>query len=151
VRNGNLVNEPPSANLESKEKFWNFDFHAEYRLFEHSNSGIGLRGRYEVQVFDDYGRPPAKGGHGALYSRIVPSKNASKKAGEWQTMDIRLIGRDVTVTLNGETIIEKGYVDGLTAMATNPHEGEPGPITIQGDHEKVEFRVIEVTRLEKGN
>lgn len=149
IENGILANNPPAGNLESKEKFWNFDLHAEYRLSEHSNSGIGLRGRYEVQIMEDYGKEPYKQGHGALYYRIVPTSNPSKKVGEWQTMHVRLVGREVSVTLNGEKIIDKKIIDGLTAMATNADEAEPGPITIQGDHEKVEFRKLTVTRLEK--
>jgi len=149
VQNGHIVNDPPAGNLTSKEKFWNFDLHAEYRLSEHSNSGIGLRGRYEVQIMEDYGKEPYKQGHGALYYRIVPTSNPSKKPGEWQSMDIRLIGREVSVTLNGVKIIDKKIIDGLTAMATNIDEAEPGPITLQGDHEKVEFRKLVVTKLEK--
>ncbi len=149
VKNGDILNTPPAGNLTSKEKFWNFDLHAEYKLSEHSNSGIGLRGRYEVQINEDFGKEPYKQGHGALYYRIVPTSNPSKKPGEWQTMDVRLIGREVSVTLNGVKIIDKKIIDGLTAMATNADESDPGPITIQGDHEKVEFRKFTVTRLEK--
>ncbi|MDX2153483.1 MAG: prolyl oligopeptidase family serine peptidase, partial [Bryobacteraceae bacterium] len=124
-----LVNEPGAADLESESKFWNFDLRVEYRIGKGSNSGIGLRGRYEVQIFDDFGQPPAKGGNGALYSRIVPTRNVSKAPGEWQVFDIRLIGREVTVKLNGAVIIDRKLIDGLTAMATDPDEGEPGPIT----------------------
>jgi hypothetical protein len=149
IQNGILANDPPAGNLESKERFWNFDLHAEYRLSERSNSGIGLRGRYEVQIMEDYGKEPYKQGHGALYYRIVPTSNPSRKVGEWQTMDVRLVGREVSVTLNGVKIIDRKIIDGLTAMATNANEAEPGPITIQGDHEKVEFRKLTVTRLVK--
>jgi len=149
LKNGLLTNFPPSENLESKDKFWNFDLHAEYRLFDHSNSGIGLRGRYEVQIAESFGKEPHKQGHAALYYRLVPTSNPSKKIGEWQAIDVRLIGREVSVTLNGVKVIDKGIIDGLTAMATNTDEANPGPITIQGDHEKVEFRKFTVTRLEK--
>ena len=145
VEDGILTNQPNANNLVSEAKFWNFRLHAEYRLVDRSNSGIGLRGRYEVQVLDDHGREPTKQGHGSIYYRIVPSENASKPAGEWQTMDVTLIGRDVTVVLNGTTIIDKAEIEGLTAMGHDPNEGEPGPISIQGDHEKVEFRKITVT------
>jgi len=150
VKDGIMTNVPPANNLVSEKKFWNFKLHAEYRLHEHSNSGIGLRGRYEVQVLEDYGKPPNKQGHGAIYYRIVPSENATLPAGEWQTMDVTLIGRDVTVTLNGKTIINKGVIEGLTAIANDPNEGEPGPITIQGDHRKIEIRKLVVTPLVKG-
>jgi hypothetical protein len=133
--------------LVSDRTFWNFTLHAEYRIGKGSNSGIALRGRYEVQIFDDYGKPPSLHGNGALYSRILPSKNASRQPGEWQTMDIRLVGRDVTVVLNDEKIIDKQAIEGLTAIATDPNEGKPGPIVLQGDHGPVEFRNITVTPL----
>jgi|HigsolmetaAR201D_1030396.scaffolds.fasta_scaffold11400_2 Domain of Unknown Function (DUF1080). len=147
VRNGLLANLEGAGDIASHQKFMNFDLHVEYRIEKGSNSGVGLRGRYEVQIFDDYGKPPAKGGNGALYSRIVPKVNASKAPGEWQTLDVRLIGREVTVTLNGQKIIDRGIIEGLTAMATDPYEAEPGPITLQGDHGAVQFRRIAVTPL----
>ena len=98
VKNGAMANVAGANNLVSDQTFWNFKLHVEYRVGEGSNSGIGLRGRYEVQILEDYGKPPNKHSDGALYSRIAPSKNASKPAGEWQTYDIRLVGRQVTVT-----------------------------------------------------
>ena len=149
VKDGILGNQPPANNLVSEKKFWNFDLHAEFRVSADTNSGIGLRGRYEVQILDDYGKPPNTHGNGALYSRILPTENASRPPGEWQTVDIRLVGRQVSVTLNGKKIIVKQEVEGLTAMASDPSEGEPGPITIQGDHRNVEFRSLVVTPLVK--
>jgi hypothetical protein len=149
VENGSLTNKAGANNLMSEQKFWNFRLQVEYRLGAHSNSGIGLRGRYEVQIFDDYGKPSTKQGNGALYSRIVPSENASKPAGEWQTFDIRLVGRDVTVVLNGKTIIDHKTIEGFTAVATDIDEAAPGPITLQGDHGAVEFRKIVLTPLTK--
>ena len=147
VKDGIMGNTPAANNLVSEKKFWNFDLHAEFRVSAETNSGIGLRGRYEVQILDDYGKPPNTHGNGALYSRILPSENASRPPGEWQTLDVRLVGRQVSITLNGKKIIEKQEIDGLTAMANNPDEGEPGPITLQGDHRAVEFRSLVVTPL----
>ncbi len=147
VENGILKNKPKAADITSTAKFWNFKLHAEYRVGPKSNSGIGLRARYEVQIFEDFGEPPSLHGNGALYSRIVPSVNASRKAGEWQTFDITLIGRQVTVVLNGKTVIDHKDVEGFTAMATDIAEDQPGPITLQGDHGPVEFRSITVTPL----
>jgi hypothetical protein len=149
VKDGIMGNTPAANNLVSEKKFWNFDLHAEFRVSAETNSGIGLRGRYEVQILDDYGKPPNTHGNGALYSRILPSENASRPPGEWQTLDVRLVGRQVSITLNGKKIIEKQEIDGLTAMANNPDEGEPGPITLQGDHRAVEFRSLVVTPLLK--
>jgi hypothetical protein len=112
-----------------------------------TNSGIGLRGRYEIQILEDYGREPNTHSAGALYSRIAPKVNASKPAGEWQTYDIRLIGRTLTVVFNGIKVLDKVEVEGLTAMAHDADEDQPGPISIQGDHGPVEIRKITVTPL----
>jgi Domain of Unknown Function (DUF1080) len=149
AHDGTLATTGKGINIITAAKFWNFKLHAEVKVAEHSNSGIGLRARYEVQVLDDFGRPPNTHGNGALYARILPSENASKPAGEWQTYDIRLVGRQVTVVLNGKTIIDKGEVEGLTAIAIDSHEAEPGPIFLQGDHGAVEFRNLMVTPLVK--
>lgn len=149
VEGGALKSTGGASNLVSEQSFWNFKLHVEFRLAAHSNSGIGLRGRYEVQVLDDYGKPVSTHGNGALYSRILPSENASKPAGEWQTYDIRLVGRQVTITLNGKTIIDKGEIEGLTAIAANSQEGKPGPLILQGDHGPVEFREVFLTPLVK--
>lgn len=135
------------ANLVTKDRFWNFKLRVEYRLAKGSNSGIGLRGRYEIQILDDYGRQPDTHSNGSLYSRIAPAANATLPPGQWQTYEITLIGRDLTVVLNGKKIIDKQMVEGLTAMGHDPNEGEPGPISLQGDHGPVEFRTIELTPL----
>lgn len=148
IEDGILKTTGRANNIESVEKFWNFIMHVEYRVAPKSNGGIGLRARYEVQILDDAGRPPDTHSNGALYSRIAPAVAASKPAGEWQTFDIRLVGRDVTVVLNGQQIV-KGVVEGPTAMGTDPDEDQPGPISLQGDHGPVEFRSILVTPLVK--
>jgi hypothetical protein len=147
VENGLLRNLEKASDIISDTKFWNFELTAEYRYGKGSNSGIGLRGRYEVQIYDDFGRPTDLHGHGALYSRIPPSKVASRPPGEWQTMKVRLVGRDLTVVLNGETLMEKRDVYGPTAMAIDADEDQPGPIELQGDHGLIEFRRISVTEL----
>jgi 3-keto-disaccharide hydrolase len=147
VQDGVLRNAPPTTDIISEQKFWNFDLHAEFRIVEHSNSGIGLRGRYEIQILEDYGKPPNSHGAAALYSRFAPSVNASKPAGEWQTYDIRLIGRELTVVHNGTKVLDKVPVEGLTAIANNSDEAEPGPFIVQGDHSYVEIKSFVVTPL----
>ena len=144
---GVLRNVGRAENLTSNENFWNFALHVEYRVSEGGNSGIGLRGRYEVQIYDDFGEEPSIHGNGAVYSRLMPSVVASKPHSEWQAFDIRLVGRVVTVTLNGTTIIDGEVIEGLTAMALDADESDPGPILIQGDHGPIEFRMIVVTPL----
>lgn len=149
VVDGVLHSTGGAENVETERKFWNFLLHVEYRVGPNSNSGVGLRGRYEVQVLDDFGKPPQSHGNGALYSRIAPPVNASKPAGEWQTFDIRLVGRIVTIVLNGQKLIDKQEIEGLTAIANNAREREPGPIVLQGDHGPVDFRSVAITPLTK--
>jgi hypothetical protein len=148
IEQGILTGNGAATDLVSNDKFWNFKLHVEYRTPPHSNSGIGLRGRYEVQILEDYGRPLDRHSNAALYSRIVPTENVTRPPGEWQVYDIRLVGRHVTVTLNGKTVTQ-GVIDGLTAMACDADEGVPGPIMLQGDHGPVEFRSIVLTPLVK--
>ncbi|HWC97612.1 MAG TPA: DUF1080 domain-containing protein [Candidatus Sulfopaludibacter sp.] len=149
VQDGTLRNAPPTTDLISEQKFWNFKLHVDFRIVARSNSGIGLRGRYEVQILEDYGKPVNTHGAAALYSRVAPSVNASKPAGEWQSYDIRLVGRQLTVVFNGTKVLDKVEVEGLTAIATNADEGEPGPFILQGDHSYVEIKSFVVTPLVK--
>jgi hypothetical protein len=148
VADGALKSTGHANNLETDGRFWNFQLHMEYRVGPKSNSGVGLRGRYEIQILEDYGAPPGLHQNGALYSRIAPRINAGKPAGEWQTYDIRLVGRDVTVVLNGQEVV-KGAIEGLTAIATDAEEATPGPLVLQGDHGPVEVRRIVLTPLTK--
>jgi hypothetical protein len=147
VESGLLKNKPKASDIASLQKFWNFEARIEYRYAKGSNSGLGLRGRYEVQIHDNFGKPPDTHGNGALYSRIPPSVNASRAPGEWQTLAVRLVGRDLTVILNGTTIINRQQVVGPTAITTDPEEDQPGPFVLQGDHGPIEFRSIQVTEL----
>ena len=147
VVDGVLKGTGTARNLVTDAKFWNFNLRVEYRIMPKSNSGIGLRGRYEVQIIDDAGHDPNLTSNGSLYSRIAPRVNASKPAGQWQTFDIRLVGLDLSVSLNNQKLIDKGHVDGLTAMGFDAHESRPGPIALQGDHGPVEFRRITITPL----
>lgn len=147
VRDGLLRNVGRARDIATEGKFWNFSLHVEYRVGEKSNSGIGLRGRYEVQIMDDYERPIDGHSTGSIYSRVLPAVNASKPAKEWQTFDIRLVGLTATVVHNGRKIIDRREIDGLTAIATDPNEADPGPIVLQGDHGPVEFRRLVLTPL----
>jgi len=135
-------------NLETDAKYWNFKLHVEYRVGKGSNSGIGLRGRYEVQILEDKERALDRHSNGALYSRIIPTENVSKAPGEWQVYDIRLVGMNVTVVSNGK-LITKGVIEGLTAIACDWEESKPGPIILQGDHGPVDFRNVVLTPLVK--
>jgi hypothetical protein len=150
VEDGTMTNVPPANNLVSKHRFENFKIHCEYKLAPKSNSGIYLRGRYELQVLDDYGKETESHGHMALYSRVKPLVNASLPTGQWQVMEATIVGNRVTVFLNGKKVQDNIVIDGITGGALDSNEGEPGPIMIQGDHEKVAFRKITVTPILNG-
>lgn len=142
---GILVNEDTGGNLISKETFDDFKIHATFRYPEGSNSGIYLRGRYEIQIMDTYGEPPGSMTLGGIYGFIEPSVSAEKMAGEWQTLDVTLVGRHVTVVLNGVAIIVNRPIPGTTGGALDSHEGLPGPIMIQGELGPVEFKKLILT------
>lgn len=147
VRDGILTNVRPGNDIVTSEKFRDFKLHVEFRYPEGSNSGIYLRGRYEVQIEDNFGMEESSHRIGGVYGFLTPRKNGSKPAGEWQTMDITLVGRLVSVTLNGHPIIENQIIPGITGGALDSHEGEPGPLLIQGDHGPVEYRKITLSTL----
>ncbi|MBN1466726.1 DUF1080 domain-containing protein [candidate division KSB1 bacterium] len=146
---GALVNDPVQeqgaphknyGNLRTTEKFADFNLKLQVNVPKGSNSGIYLRGIYEVQVADTYGRELDSHNMGAIYSRIAPSVAAEKPAGEWQDLDITLCDRHVTVILNGVKTIDNQPLMGVTGGAMTACEFEPGPIYLQGDHGKVSYQ-----------
>lgn len=145
VESGVLKSPRSGSNLVTKDKFTDFKLHIEVRYPSGSNSGIYLRGRYEVQVEDSYGREPSDILFGAVYGFLPPNQMAAKPAGEWQVFDITLVGRLVTVKINGKTVICDQEIPGITGGALDSDEGEPGPIYLQGDHGPVEYRNIIIT------
>ncbi len=145
AKNGLLVNPRSGSNLVTDATFTDFKLHIEFRYPAGSNSGVYLRGRYEVQVEDSYGKEPQKDLLGAVYGLIKPSANVAKKPGEWQTYDITLTGRYVTIVANGKTIVCNQEIPGITGGALDSYEGKPGPIMLQGDHGEVEYRNITLT------
>jgi hypothetical protein len=148
VKDGVLMNQNKEANnIYTRQKFHDFKLEVEFNVDPESNSGVYLRGRYEIQVLDGYGRPLDVHSQGALYGFIVPTVNADKPAGEWQTYEITLIANRVTVILNGTKIIDNGEVPGITGGALDANETEAGPIMLQGDHGKVQFRKVRLTPL----
>ncbi len=138
---------PPCVDLITEETFDDFLLHLEFMYPAGSNSGVYLRGRYEVQIQDDAGRALDPLRMGAIYGFLTPSTDAAGAAGTWQTLDLELRGRVVTVTLNGERIIDRREIAGITGGALDSDEGSPGPIMLQGDHGPVSFRNIVVTPL----
>ncbi len=148
VRDGLLINEKPGTDVVTDRAFEDFRVQAEFRYPRKSNSGIYLRGRYEVQIEDNYGEEPDSHGIGGVYGFLTPRINAARKPGEWQSLDITLVGRVVTVVLNGETVIDRQTIPGITGGALDSNEGAPGPLLIQGDHGPIEFRKVVITPAE---
>jgi hypothetical protein len=137
------------GNLRTIAEFEDFNFTCETRTQKDSNSGIYLRGIYEIQVAETYGRPVDPHNMGALYSRITPTVAAEKPIGEWQTFDITLVDRHVTVILNGQKIIDNQPVLGCTGGALTSDELKPGPIYLQGDHTSIDYRNIVIRPVVK--
>lgn len=158
VIDGVMVNDPAQpekgehiiyGNLQTEQEFEDFNLKLEVNVPAHSNSGVYLRGIYEIQVLDSYGLPLDSHNMGGVYSRITPSVNAEKPGGEWQSLDITLCDRHITVVLNGTTIIDNKPVLGPTGGALHADVFAPGPIYLQGDHGKVSYRNIVLTPIVK--
>lgn len=135
VKDGDLLNEKRGANLESEKTFTDFKLHFEVNCPDDSNSGFYLRGRYELQLeYEKEGSEPPERGMGAIYGRLAPSVTLPRKVGQWESFDVTLVGRTVTVVRDGTLTIDHKEIDGITGGALNANEGEPGPFYIQGDH-----------------
>ncbi|MGH7637699.1 MAG: 3-keto-disaccharide hydrolase, partial [Gemmatimonadaceae bacterium] len=146
VRNGVLTNTAGGgANLMTTRTFNDFKLHIEFRYPPQGNSGVYLRGRYEVQVEDNREPDPLPVHIGGVYGMLWPNENASTGPNTWQTYDITLVGRRLTVVLNGKTVIDDQIIPGPTGGAIDSNEGAPGPILLQGDHTAVDYRNIVLT------
>jgi hypothetical protein len=169
IKDGVLVNEESGGNIRTTRKFDDFKVHFEVSCPSRANSGFYLRGRYEIQISGGPGSPAspapppaaanAKKGRarprgytmsadramGAVYGRVTPSQVLTTPPDGWDTFDITLVGRTVTIVRNGVTTIDRKEIEGITGGALDSAEGEPGPFYIQGDHTgNVRFRNITV-------
>lgn len=146
VRDGILVNTADyGANLMTVQRFQDFKLHAEFRLPERATSGIFPRGRYWV-ILKNQGDPAPFGGiTGAVHRFLVPNENAALSPGTWQTIDITLVGRRITVVVNGKSVIVDQIIPGITGSAIDSDEAAPGPIMLQGEERRVEFRNITIS------
>jgi len=144
VQGGVLSATPPCVDLVTDVAYRDFRLHTEFRIPAGSNSGIYLRGRYEVQIQDTAGKALDSLRMGGIYGFIAPSADAARAAGEWQTLDVELVGRRVTVVLNGTTIVDGQEIPGITGGALDSDEAAPGPIMLQGDHGAIELRDLTI-------
>ena len=146
VENGNLLSPGNGPELIHEAKFEDFKLHVEFNCGANSNSGIYLRGRYEVQVETDSLEEPPSHHMGGVYGFLAASPELPRKPGEWQSFDITLVGRWITVVQNGQTIIDKQEIPGITGGALDSHEELPGPIYLQGSEKGlVAYRSIIIT------
>jgi hypothetical protein len=147
VEDGLLVNTAHGANLKSSRKFEDFKVHYEVNCPDDGNSGFYLRGRYEVQIeYEPLTSNPPERRIGSVYGRIAPDPALPRTPGQWETFDVTLVGRMVTVVHNSVTTIDHKEIEGITGGALDANEGEPGPFYIQGDHTGgLKFRNITVS------
>jgi hypothetical protein len=150
VENGLLITPGEGPELINNSKFQDFKLHVEFKCDPTSNSGVYLRGRYEVQIETDSADEPPSHHTGGVYGFLAPSPELPRKSGEWQTYDIMLIGRNVTVVQNGQTVINNQEIPGITGGALDSHEVLAGPIYLQGTEKgHVYFRSIVLTTAEQ--
>ncbi|MEN6493760.1 MAG: DUF1080 domain-containing protein, partial [Thermoguttaceae bacterium] len=150
VRDGALACDAQlgGSDLISELSFQDFELHLEFLLERGANSGVYLRGRYEIQLIDARNRRPGNNTCGAICTLIPPTSNAYRGAGQWNSLDVKLVGRHVTVTMNGQRIIDDQEIPRPTAAPLDDLETQPGPIMLQrwGDGVTM-FRNIQVRGL----
>ncbi|MEU1894153.1 family 16 glycoside hydrolase [Streptomyces pristinaespiralis] len=155
------------GDIRTKQAFGDFTLHTEFWLpvlppdvtgQDRANSGVYLQDRYEIQVLDSYGAPPAVDGAAAIYQRKAADVNAAKPPGTWQTYDITFraarfdeAGRKtqdarVTVVWNGVTVHDDVAVAGPTGAGA-PEGPTAGPIRLQDHGSKVRYRNIWIEPL----
>lgn len=144
AESGVLAAAPPCVDLLTTAAFGDFRLHAEFRFPQGSNSGVYLRGRYEVQIQDDAAKALDSLRIGGVYGFLAPAEAAALPAGQWQSLDVELVGRRVTVVLNDVLIIDDQEIPGITGGALDSDENSPGPIMLQGDHGAIEFRNLTI-------
>src|SRR5215470_3477744 len=146
VEDGAMVSPGHGPELINSSQFEDFKLHVEFNIGQGANSGVYLRGRYEVQVEDNSLQEPPSHHTGGIYGFVAASPEQPRKPGEWQAFDITLIGRTITVVQNGQTIINNYEIPGITGGALNSHEELPGPIYLQGSEDgHVMYRKIVLT------
>lgn len=146
VKGGNLVSPGNGPEIIGEQRFNDFKLHLEFNCGKDANSGVYVRGRYEVQIeTESQGEGPSH--HtGGVYGFLTPTPEQPRRPDTWQTFDITLVGRNVTVVQNGKTVIDHQEIPGITGGALDSHEGEPGPIYLQGSEKgHVLFRNITIT------
>ena len=142
---GELSNQVPCVDIVSDGRYQDFKLRLEFKLQKGSSTGVFLRGRYEVQLRDDAGEPPASTGTGAVHGLLAPIRNAAGGPDEWQSLDVTMIGRRITTFINGTKVLDNQEIVGPTGGALDSEEAIPGPIMLRGDQGAVAFRNVVVS------
>jgi len=146
VRDGELINEQPGSNLRTTQRFDDFKLHMESNCPDGGNTGVYLRGRYHVQI--EYAPPGVNDklhGIGSIYGYLAPAVELPRKPGEWESYDVTLVGRYVTLVRDGVTIIDNQEIPGITGGALDSNEAAPGGLNLQGHHTGgIRFRNITI-------
>jgi hypothetical protein len=146
VQDGTLVTPGNGPEIMTNSKWQDFKLHVEFNCGKDSNSGVYVRGRYEVQIETESQEEPPSHHTGGVYGFLAPKPELARTPDKWQTFDITLIGRRITVIQNGTTVIDNQEIPGLTGGAVDSNEGMPGPIYLQGSEKgHVRFRNIVIT------
>jgi len=144
AENGLLICRGRGSNIVTAQEFRDFRLHVEFNCPADGNSGVYLRGRYEVQIEDDERKSPPTSWLGGIYGFLAP-ETVVRRPGEWRSFDITLLGRTVSVSVDGQPVIRRREIPGITGGALDSNEDLPGPIYLQGDHGGLTFRRIEIT------
>lgn len=149
--------------LSSTEEYADFKLELEFRIPEGGNSGVFLRAPHqgdpaytgmEVQILDDYAEEyselKAWQYTGSLYGLQAPSQRVSKKAGEWQKIEILCDGPEVKVSLNGTPVIEANLIEFMHKEDDHPGiKRRKGYIGLQNHSTKIEYRNIYLMELRR--
>jgi Domain of Unknown Function (DUF1080) len=173
VENGVLfTTETDGGNLFTGKEYGDFVFRFEFRLTPNANNGIGIRAPLEgdaayrgieIQVLDDTGSKytslqPAQY-HGSVYDMFAAKRGFQKPLGEWNSEEITARGRQITVVLNGTTIVDANLEDvkDPDLLARHRDLSQPegsrgiantkGHIGLLGHGTRVEFRNLRIKEL----
>lgn len=147
VVDGVYMNSTPSTDLLTEQEFYDFELYVEFKVPKRTNSGLYLRDKYEIQILNSYGQPVRENMCGALYRRVAPIVNACRPSDEWQTFEITLVGRKLTVNHNGTIIIDGVDIGPRGTGSASDRLDGPGPLRLQGDHGEISFRDIQIRPL----
>jgi hypothetical protein len=151
IKNGIVTNSAVGRHLVTDKKFQDFELNFEFQLPPNCNSGIYLRGRYELKLKDvDPIQAKPEERCGAIFGQIAPSKNAFLGPSKWNKAKVILKGNEVTVVMNDKTIIDAHELKGPTHGAIDDQEAEPGPIMLNS-HIKgkgIQYRNMTIRTLE---